>query len=165
MTADAQAAAEALFGGQAVAGAQRAVGGTRVTAAQALAVITQPVELFHSSDGRAWATMELRGHSETWPVRSKRFKAFLGRAYYGFTKRQAQARWRAEALALAEARGLDGPELAVHVRVAESDGRVYIDLADEWWHVVEVDALGWRVLERAPVKFHRAAGMLALPKP
>src|SRR5262249_1337844 len=70
-----------------------------------------------------------------------------------------------EALALAEARALAGPELPVHVRVAEYDGRIYIDLADDHWCAVEVDYTGWRVVSRGPVKFHRAAGMLALPTP
>ena len=32
----------------------------------------------------------------------------------------------------------DGPEQTVHVRVAEHDGRIYLDLADEHWRAVEI---------------------------
>jgi hypothetical protein len=162
MRADARAAAEALFPEPSV---EIRRGAGRMTAAQTLAAIAQPAELFHTPDGRAYATVEVSGHCETWPVRSKRFKAWLGRAYYAAEKKPAPTQAMSEALALAEARALDGPERSVHVRVAESEGRIYIDLADERWRVVEVDAAGWRVRDRAPVKFHHAAGMLALPEP
>src|SRR5438874_2280636 len=33
---------------------------------------------------------------------------------------------------------LMGPERAVHVRLAEQDGRIYLDLADECWRAVEI---------------------------
>jgi hypothetical protein len=125
----------------------------------------KPAELFHTTDGRTYATVERNGHWETWPVRSKRFRAWLGRAYYKTENKPPSTQAMSEVLALAEARALDGGELPVYVRVAKADGRVYVDLADAGWHVVEVDATGWRVLDRAPVKFHRAAGMLALPAP
>ena len=161
MRADAAAAAEALFGEQRL-GAPVA---RHMTAAQALAAIAQPAELFHAPDGRAYATVEVSGHRETWPVRSRRFKAWLGRAYYTTAKKPAPTQAMSETLALTEARALDGPELPVHVRVAELEGTIYVDLADERWRVVEVDAAGWRVIDRAPVKFRRAAGMLALPDP
>jgi hypothetical protein len=165
MRTDARTAAEALFGEGPPSELRGSVASKRTTAAHVLAALAQPAELFHAADGRAYATVETSGHSETWPVRSKRFKAWLGRAYYRTEKRPAPTQAMSEALALAEARAIDGPEIAGYVRVAESDGRVYVDLADDGWRFVEVDAGGWRVLDRAPVKFHRAAGMLALPEP
>src|SRR5262249_23452695 len=64
-----------------------------------------------------------------------------------------------------EARAGAGPEHPVYVRVAEAEGKVYVDLADEHCRVVEVDPDGWRVLDRSPVRFRRAAGMRALPEP
>ena len=48
----------------------------------------------------------------------------------------------AEALALAEARALAAEGLAVSLRVAEAEGCVYLDLADDRWRVVEIDAHG-----------------------
>jgi len=57
----------------------------------------------------------------------------------------------------------DAPERGVNIRVAEHAGRLYLDLADEHWRAVEIGPDGWRVLERAPVRFRRSSGILPLP--
>src|ERR1700737_2148393 len=59
----------------------------------------------------------------------------------------------------------DAPERMVHIRVGELDGRLYLDLGDETWQVVEMDTSGWRVIDDPPVRFRRAAGMKPLPIP
>ena len=59
----------------------------------------------------------------------------------------------------------DAPERVVHVRVGGLDGRLYLDLGDETWRAVEIDAAGWRVIDNPPVRFRRAAGMQPLPIP
>jgi len=51
------------------------------------------------------------------------------------------------------------------VRVAEHADCIYLDLADEHWRAVEIGADGWRVLDRPPVRFRRAPGMLPFPVP
>ena len=53
----------------------------------------------------------------------------------------------------------------VYLRVAELDGKIYIDLGDPNWRVVEVDASGWRVIDNSPVRFRRTQSMQALPRP
>src|SRR5262249_46075562 len=59
----------------------------------------------------------------------------------------------------------EGAERAVHVRVAELDGRIYLDLGDAAWRAVEIDEKGWRVVKGPPVRFRRPKGLLALPEP
>ena len=59
----------------------------------------------------------------------------------------------------------DAPERIVHVRVGGLDGKIYLDLCDENWRAVEIDADGWRVIDTPPVRFRRSAGMLPLPVP
>jgi hypothetical protein len=41
----------------------------------------------------------------------------------------------------------------------------YLDLADEFWRCVEIDANGWRIADDPPVRFRRSAGMQPLPLP
>ena len=53
----------------------------------------------------------------------------------------------------------------VHVRIAGKDNKIYIDLADADWRVVEIDCNGWRILDRSPVPFIRTGNMLTLPDP
>jgi len=136
-----------------------------MSAAELLATMAQLAQVFHAPDGKCYATIPVNRHEETWPVRSKRFRGWLQRAYYRDQNKPAPSQAMAETLGLVEARALDGPEQPVHVRVAEHEGRIYVDLADHEWRAVEVDSTGWRVVPRAPVKFHRASGMLALPEP
>jgi hypothetical protein len=51
------------------------------------------------------------------------------------------------------------------VRVAEQDGLIYLDLADEFWRSIEIGPHGWRIADDVPVRFRRPAGMLSLPLP
>ena len=59
----------------------------------------------------------------------------------------------------------DAPEMATHIRVARNDEKLYLDLVDPAWRAIEVDEKGWRIVEKAPVRFRRAAGMQSLPEP
>ena len=123
-------------------------------------------DLFHAAAGTAFADIVIDGHRETWPIRSKRFRAWLRRCYYRATGEAASAAEIRSALDLLEARAqFDGPERAVHIRVAEHAGHIYLDLADERWRAVEITPEGWRVIGAPPVHFRRPAGMLPLPMP
>ena len=123
-------------------------------------------ELFHTATGTAYADLLVDGHRETSPIRSKRFRGWLRRRYYQATGGAATAAEIRSALDLLEARAqFDGLERAIHVRIAEHGGHIYLDLADEQWRAVDIGPDGWRVIECPPVRFRRPAGMLPLPVP
>jgi hypothetical protein len=123
-------------------------------------------ELFHTAAGTAFADILVNGHRETWPIRSKRFRGWLRRRHYQATEAAASAGEIRSALDLLETRAqFDGPERAVHIRVAEHGGHIYLDLANEHWRAVEIGPDGWRVIECPPVRFRRPVGMLPLPVP
>src|ERR1700756_2517834 len=123
-------------------------------------------ELFHTATGTAFADIVVDGHRETWPIRSKRFRAWLRRRYYEATGGAASAAEIRSTLDLLEARAqFDGLERAVHVRIAEHAGHIYLDLADEQWRAVDIGPDGWRVIGYPPVRFRRPSGMLPLPVP
>src|SRR6516165_11974969 len=91
-------------------------------------------ELFHTAAGTAFADIVVDGHRETWPIRSKRFRGWLRRIHYEATGAATSAAEIRSVLDLLETRAqFDGPERAVHVRIAERAGRMYLDLADELW--------------------------------
>src|SRR6201981_1746753 len=123
-------------------------------------------DLFHTATGIAFADIMVNGHRETWPLRRRRFRAWLRRRYYQSTGGAASAAEIRSALDLLEARAqFDGPERAVHIRIAEHAGHIYVDLADEQWRAVESGPDGWHVIGCPPVRFRRPAGMLPLPVP
>ena len=59
----------------------------------------------------------------------------------------------------------DGREYEVFVRVAGAGDKVYLDLVNDAWTVVEIDATGWRVISNPPVRFVRPRGLRPLPEP
>jgi hypothetical protein len=123
-------------------------------------------EFFHTPAGTGFVDLLINGHRETWPIRSQRFRTWLRRRHYEETQTALSPAAIRSRLDLIEAHAqFDGPERAVHVRLAEHDGRIYLDLADECWRAVEIGPDGWRVIELPPVRFRRAAGMLPLPVP
>ena len=124
------------------------------------------LELFHTPAGTGFADVLIDGHRETWAVRSKRLRDWLRRRHYEATGAAPRPPEVRSALDLLEARAqFDAPERAVHVRLAEQAGRIYLDLADARWRAVEVGPDGWHVIGSPPVRFRRPAGMLPLPFP
>jgi hypothetical protein len=132
-------------------------------------IIRSGAECFHAPgghDAETFATVSLHGHRETWPIKSTAFGRYLSRLYYEQFEKVpgAQAVQDAKNL-LAGKAAFDGPEYPVAVRLAEHDGAIYLDLADQEWRSVRVTANGWEVVAETPVKFVRRRGMLALPAP
>jgi hypothetical protein len=130
------------------------------------ALLCSAPSLFHDPNGTAFIDLEIDGHRETWPIRSRQFRHWLRRRYYEETGSAAGAETIGSALNLLEARAqFDAPERTVYIRVAERDGRTYLDLTDKHWQAVEIGPDGWQVVSFPPVRFRRAAGMLPLPIP
>src|SRR5215472_73067 len=131
-----------------------------------LALLCPAACLFHNPNGTAFADLVIDGHRETWPICSRQFRHWLRRRYYEETGSAANAETIRSAVDLLEARAqFDGPGRTVHVRLAEHDGRTYLDLADKDWRAVQIGPEGWQVVTSPPVRFRRAAGMLPLPIP
>ena len=141
-------------------------GGRGPTQADILIDLAQAAELFHTPDGTGFADLDINGHRETWPIRAKGFRRWLARRFFEATGGAPSSEALQSALNVIEAKAhFDAPERIVHIRVGGLDGRLYLDLGDETWRAVEIDATGWRVIDNPPVRFRRAAGMQPLPMP
>jgi hypothetical protein len=134
--------------------------------ADSFAVMGTPASLFHTAAGVAYADLEIDQHRETWPIRGKQFRAWLRRQHYEQTGEALNGEAIRSVVDLLEARAqFDAPERTIHIRVAEHEDHLYLDLADDGWQAVEVGPGGWRIITRPPVRFRRATGMLPLPMP
>jgi hypothetical protein len=137
-----------------------------MTMAPVLATPCATAELFHTAFGTAFIDIEIDGHRETWPVRGKLLRSWLRRRHYEQTGEALSSESIRSTLDLLEARAqFDAPERAIHVRSAEHEGHIYLDLTDREWRAVEIGPDGWRVVGWPPVRFKRAAGMAPLPVP
>ncbi|WP_051382648.1 hypothetical protein [Gloeobacter kilaueensis] len=139
----------------------------RRTQSQALVELAiEGAEFFHDDVGSAWADVQNDGHRETWPLRSGGFRDWLARAFYQIEGKSPGGQAQADALAVLQGLArFDGPERSVFVRIAHFGGKIYLDLADQQWRAVEIDATGWRVVAEPPVRFRRSRAALPLPEP
>jgi hypothetical protein len=133
---------------------------------EVLIELARQVDLFHTPEGVGFADVVVDGYRKTFPTRGKRFQLWLMRAFFDACGGAPSAEALRCALGAIDATAkFDSPEERLHVRVAEVDRKIFIDLADETWRAVEVDRSGWRIADRPPVRFWRAPGMGPLPVP
>lgn len=141
---------------------------TKKSQATLVAELTRDFELFHTGEGRAYASFPVGDndqHQETWAVRSRTFKTMLRRQFYlkyGSVPGQSALE---DGLGVIEARAGEGEQLPVYNRLASYEGSIYFDLSNEKWEVVRIRPDGWEILSQSPVKFRRTSGMLAMPRP
>lgn len=137
----------------------------RTSQATQLIQLAGDAALWHTPDGEAFASIRVADHHEHYRLRSKEFKQWLAKHYYQHSNGAPSAQGVNDALAVLEAQAyFDGKECPVHVRVAEYDGVIYLDLANETWEAVAITSTGWHIVH-PPVAFRRSRGMLALPIP
>lgn len=124
-------------------------------------------EFFHDSEGKAWARITINNHKEVHQLNSQTFKNFLSKL--GLDKMRvcvSDSTIRTVINGLTANAVFYCPEKKVYVRLAEINGSIFYDLADESWRVVEISANGWHILDESPVMFRRYSHMLpqVIPK-
>ena len=129
-------------------------------------MLAEAAELFQTPDEVACADVEVSGHRETWPVKSRGFRRWLRRRYFEEQESAPTSEAVATAIGVIEAKAMhDTPVRDVFVRVGELDGKIYLDLCNAEWRAVEIDAAGWRVVDQPSIRFRRTPDMRALPIP
>lgn len=130
-----------------------------------LAEIVKQCELWHSPDGKAFATIETKGILENHAITSRIFQDWLvGQCYkrFGFIPADETIH-RTQRLVEYQAR-----EKAEHkpcLRMGLHEDIVYYSLGDSDGNVVRITKDGWSVVSSSPIKFIRKPTTRALPKP
>jgi hypothetical protein len=134
--------------------------------ADALIALAADAVLFHTADETAFARIEIKGHTETWPILSTGFRRWLKHQYFKTHESAPNAESVQTALGVLEAKAVfEGAESRVFIRVGSDGDRHYLDLCDGGWRAIEIDADGWRLVDNPPVRLIRSKGMLPLPMP
>lgn len=123
---------------------------------------------FRTPRGTLHAAVEVHGRREVYnlPERGGDFRAWLVNAYGKMHGRAPSTTAITQALEFFRARArFDGEVHEVYTRLAYHAGKLYLDLGSETWECIEVDASGWRIIEKPPVYFRRTEGTGALPYP
>ena len=123
-------------------------------------------ELFHTPEGEPYIAVPVCEYRENFRLRDPEFEEWLARRYFEQTQRAASSSALAEATKVLQGFSKYGAaEQRVYTRVAESEGGIFLDLADKSRHVAKVSPEGRLIVDRYPVKFRRPPGMQALPLP
>src|SRR5262249_12987502 len=137
----------------------------RTSARSLLLRIAEEAELF-IADNECFATFPVNDHQETYSLKSMMFRNWLYARMAEESEQGSNTQAIQETIDTLHGRAYSsGIQKPVFRRIGEADGRIYVDLCDSRWRVVEIDINGWRVLNHSPIKFLRSGGMMALPEP
>ena len=138
------------------------------TALTRLMRIADQAHLICTPSGALYARVPINSHYEIVSIGEKgsgfrrwlvhRFKAEYGFAPNSDAISQTMSGVQADAEFI-------GEKAEIYTRIAEKDGCIYLDLANNKWECVEISTDGWRVITCPPVYFRRPSGMLPLPVP
>jgi hypothetical protein len=124
------------------------------------------IELFHTDTHDAYAIVTVGTHHETWPVKAKPFRRWLQRLFYERHGKAPGSQAIQDAIGVLEGKALfEATQQPIWVRVAEHEGAIWLDLANERWEAVEITGGDWRVVADSPVRFRRPAGIRPLHTP
>ena len=129
-------------------------------------IISGNADLFHDPSGTPYAVVKVERRRSVLKLRSSVMRSWIARTVRWELGHCVGTTTIEEALvALDGIARFDREERAVHLRVAEHEGAIYVDLGDDTGACIEVAASGWSVREQAPVMFRRPAAMRPLPRP
>lgn len=124
--------------------------------------------LFRTEDEVGYADIVVDDHRQTWRIGSKTFERWLRLRFYEEKNQTPTAEAVRQAVEMIETRAQfdkDIPVCKVFIRVGGLGDRIFIDLCDAKWRVIEITATGWWINNNPPVRFRRVKGMLPLPEP
>ena len=127
-------------------------------------IVRKNYQLFHDAEKEPFASID----GETFRVESKQFQRRLASDYY---KKYHDAPTKNDlsdaSLTITAIAVNDAPQEEVHIRIAgdlEKD-IIYIDMADDKGHVIEITSSGWKVIQNPGIRFLRPTGMTPMPCP
>lgn len=142
-------------------------GGKSVSASTRLVQIAEELYEFGVSDSGETFGVPRAGPKVLRLLRGGKtsLRAQLTREYFRRYGRAAPAQALADALLVVEGIAQDSDEQTLHLRVAERDGVIWLDLGDATGRAVAITETGWTMQPSPPVLFKRTALMSVLPEP
>jgi hypothetical protein len=107
------------------------------------------------------------GHFEIALLNSGRFKAWLTSKFFKARLQEPKGDDIVGALRLLESKAWEESKRKTFIRLAGVEGKIYLDMCDDDFRVIEVDSKGWRIVHNPDVWFMRSPSMRPLlePKP
>ncbi len=131
-------------------------------------LVLENSRFFHTPDGVAYASVNVKGHHEVWPINSQEFELIVVRWFYeeneSFPFKKELKKLLQTLTWLAK---IEGPQRDVFIRYARISEAIYIDLANPHWEQIKITKSGYEVIScaKSPAHFIRTPALLPIPKP
>ncbi len=136
-------------------------------AASVIKVVKDVATLFHDSEETCYAHISIKGHEETYKIKSESFKKFINHVAYKTLNTVLDSSGVKTVMEGLSAGALfDGECHEVNIRVAKKGDNYYLDMCDQDWRVIEIiPGVGYQIITESPVYFIRTKTMKPLPEP
>lgn len=128
--------------------------------------LVRDAEFFSNEIEEAYAAVEINGHTEVIRVRSKKFKLWLQKLYFGSTGKAPTSDALNQALGIIEMQAtFSDNEIRLERRVSKHEGNFYYDLADSDFRAVKITEDACMVESNPPILFIRNKNMKSQVEP
>lgn len=139
---------------------------TKNTSDLLIGFVSDYCELFHNKNKECFAKINIDGRTEVWGISSTGFADWIRGEYFRATSKGIPDKKLYEITPTLKALAIHkGYEQEVFMRVAQVDNKIYIDLCDKGWNVIEITKDKWEIIDKSPVSFIRNSYMLPMQKP
>jgi len=114
------------------------------------------VILFHDEQKNGYISLDIDGHREIRPCKSKPIKNWLSHEIYRTQNKAPRGEVLKSILGVLEGKAcFEGPEIKLENRVAWHNENLIYDLTDKEWQAVEISKNGWKKISEPPILFKR----------
>lgn len=131
-------------------------------------ILSQEIEFAIDEANEAYARIKINGHYEIYRVKSQSFKDVvmeIAEAEFNSVIAKNALESALESIGAKARRSRNKKVIAVRVKYLANERKIYLDLCNDKWQVVEIDGNGWRILDDSPIWFKRTDDLDELPKP
>jgi hypothetical protein len=137
----------------------------REKAEHPLAETMSEIELSRTKGDDAIATIKDKGLVKHYYI-SERLEQWIRVESWRRTKQILPEEAYKSAMKMLRARALEEGEIVeTFIRVGCHGDKFYLDMCDGTWRAIEIEKMGWRIVDKVPVKCLRTKRMLPLPEP
>ncbi|HDR6755641.1 TPA: hypothetical protein QCV70_002485 [Bacillus cereus] len=131
-------------------------------------ILRQNIEFAVDEAKEAYARIEIHGHYEVYNVKSQSFKDIvieLAEAEFNSVIAKNALESALDSIGAKARRSKNEKNIAVRVKYLAEKRKIYLDLCNDKWQVIEIDSKGWRILDNSPIWFKRTNDLDKLPTP
>jgi hypothetical protein len=128
--------------------------------------LSQAPVFFHDQHKTPFVRVRQKDVNVIMPIRSRQFKTFLANLMWQTEEKVPGNEGLNSAINVLQGKALlEGKQFTLYNRVAPAEDGFWIDMSDDKWRAIKVDAQGWRIVNNPPIMFRRYSHQLPLTEP